>query len=74
VNFWINQFSLKNGEVLLGATRSWRRKFLRKFSEKKMSFCKKIGSPGIEGKNVHCRLSFEFLDEKWGFFPGNNPQ
>jgi hypothetical protein len=50
VNFWINQFSLKNGEVLLGATRSWRRKFLRKFSEKKMSFCKNLGVLGLRGK------------------------
>jgi hypothetical protein len=50
VNFWISQFSLKNVEVLLGATRFWRRKFLRKFSEKKWRFCKKIGSPEIKGK------------------------
>ncbi len=43
VNFWISQFSLKNVEGLLGATRSCRRKFLQKFSKMKWRFCKKLG-------------------------------
>jgi hypothetical protein len=41
---------------------------------KENEILQKIGSPGIEGKNVHRRLRFGVLDEKWGFFPGNNPQ
>ncbi len=74
MNFWISQFSLKNGEVMLGATRSWRRKFVRKFFEKKFRFCKKLGVLGWGGRTYTVGLVLGFLDEKWVFFPGNNPQ
>jgi hypothetical protein len=68
VKFWIRQFSLKNDEVLLGATRSWRRKFLRKTSKKIMIFCKKIGSPGIEGKMYTVGLVLGFWTKNGVYF------
>ena len=67
-------FSLKNGEVLLGATRSWRRKFLRKFSEKKVRFCKKLGVLGLRGKMYTVGLVLGFWMKNGVFFPGKNPQ